>query len=215
LFVSHSMTAIASLCTRAILLRDGEVAQDGAVTDVVAEYLALTSEPIASEISVADMKHEGTGKGRFVSLTVTPLNRNGRVVTTATPGCDVALDAEIECLTDFSEANVAVVIGDRNGSRIIDVNSAIHGDFLSMKRGDIANVRFTMKDVLLKPGSYTINLWIARPGIESIDMVERAGVLTIHEDTTDVRHPETFPGLYQCRFTHSFEFKPRSLVVSR
>jgi lipopolysaccharide transport system ATP-binding protein len=39
LFVSHNMQAIAQLCDRAILLKDGEVALDGAAERVVADYL--------------------------------------------------------------------------------------------------------------------------------------------------------------------------------
>ena len=40
LFVSHSMSAITRLCTRAVLLGDGRVIKDGAVQDVVAAYLS-------------------------------------------------------------------------------------------------------------------------------------------------------------------------------
>jgi lipopolysaccharide transport system ATP-binding protein len=39
LFVSHNMAAVQSLCTRAILLREGAVANDGNVHSVVLEYL--------------------------------------------------------------------------------------------------------------------------------------------------------------------------------
>jgi lipopolysaccharide transport system ATP-binding protein len=40
LFVSHNMTAVASLCTSALLLRQGQLARVGPVNDVVSEYLA-------------------------------------------------------------------------------------------------------------------------------------------------------------------------------
>jgi lipopolysaccharide transport system ATP-binding protein len=38
-FVSHDMSAIETLCERAVLLRDGSIAADGAARDVVREYL--------------------------------------------------------------------------------------------------------------------------------------------------------------------------------
>jgi len=44
LFVSHNMTAINSLCSRAVLLREGHVAMDGAASDVVSDYLAAADE---------------------------------------------------------------------------------------------------------------------------------------------------------------------------
>lgn len=40
LFVSHNMTAIHTLCTRAVLLRPGQPAKDGPVSDMISEYLA-------------------------------------------------------------------------------------------------------------------------------------------------------------------------------
>ncbi len=40
LFVSHNMAAVSILCNRAILLRDGMVAQVGEASDVVSDYLA-------------------------------------------------------------------------------------------------------------------------------------------------------------------------------
>jgi lipopolysaccharide transport system ATP-binding protein len=40
LFISHNMSAVSALCTRAILLESGQVASDGAVADGVRQYLA-------------------------------------------------------------------------------------------------------------------------------------------------------------------------------
>jgi lipopolysaccharide transport system ATP-binding protein len=43
IFVSHDMNAISKLCTRAILLENGTVRQDGPVTTVVSNYLSMNS----------------------------------------------------------------------------------------------------------------------------------------------------------------------------
>lgn len=44
LFVSHNMTAINSLCTRALYLHNGQVASTGSPEKVIAEYLSTGSE---------------------------------------------------------------------------------------------------------------------------------------------------------------------------
>ena len=59
LFVSHNMAAITRLCSRALLLRDGRIVQDGAVDSVVATYLSGGSGD--SPISV---DFEATGRVR-------------------------------------------------------------------------------------------------------------------------------------------------------
>src|SRR5207248_4242381 len=44
LFVSHNMTAIQNLCTRAVVLSGGRVAMEGAPTDAVRAYLNPSDE---------------------------------------------------------------------------------------------------------------------------------------------------------------------------
>ena len=44
LFVSHNMTSVKTLCTRAILLEDGMIVDNGNTTDVVRNYLGLSGE---------------------------------------------------------------------------------------------------------------------------------------------------------------------------
>lgn len=41
LFVSHNLPAVTRLCSRAILLKDGQITMDGSANDVVAHYLAV------------------------------------------------------------------------------------------------------------------------------------------------------------------------------
>ena len=44
LFVSHNMTTIASLCPRALLLEDGQIAMEGATPDVIGRYVSSVRE---------------------------------------------------------------------------------------------------------------------------------------------------------------------------
>jgi hypothetical protein len=153
-------------------------------------------------LSVADMPRTGTGKGRFTSLEMVPITGDLRVLSESIPGADLLITTQIDCTADFSEANVAVILLDVNGYRLVDVNTALRGEFLSLKRGEPAVVTFHIRECLLKPGFYGVTLWLGRGGVEEIDSI--AGVSTLHvvEDATAARHTETFPGIYQCRFSH-------------
>ncbi len=202
LFVSHSMSAVSALCSRAILMRAGRVAMDDATNKVVAAYQSdRVADPNAAQ-SLAEMPRSGTGKGRFVRLDLHPADVHQRVLPAAVPGCDLLIETEVQCVTDFADANVAVVILDTNGYRVVDINTALRGESLSLVRGQSATVTFHVRDVLLKPGTYYLSLWLGRGGIESIDSIESAAVWDVHEDATS-RHTEVFPGVYQCRFTHT------------
>ena len=61
---------------------------------------------------------------------------------------------------------------------------------------------FCLKDVLLKPGRYRVNLSLGRSRVENIDYVEFAGGFDFFEPPSPSNHTEVFPGVYQCRFTH-------------
>jgi lipopolysaccharide transport system ATP-binding protein len=204
LFVSHSMQAVLALCTRAVLLRDGRVAMDGDIQRVVAEYNAERSRTEHGTVRLADLpRREGTGKGRFTSLSMTPVDRSGETLEAPVTGCDLLVETEIECSSDFSSANACLTLFDAHGVRVIDVNTALKGEFLSMQRGQRASVRFHLRDVLLRPGDYYVTLWLGRGGIETIDQVADAVMWNVHQAPSAAKHPVLFPGVYQCRFTHA------------
>jgi lipopolysaccharide transport system ATP-binding protein len=66
LFVSHNMAAIRSLCTRGLLLRDGQVAAEGDVQDVIQEYFSDLGILGGSEHSIE--QHDGRNVFGRVSL---------------------------------------------------------------------------------------------------------------------------------------------------
>jgi lipopolysaccharide transport system ATP-binding protein len=201
LFVSHSMAAISALCTSAVLLRGGRLALRGETSRVVEEYL---SERVANQSTqlVAEMPRTGSGTGRFSSLKIHAVDERGRVLSAGVPGCDVFIETEVQCVADFSDAIVAVMIFDAGAYRLIDINTALRGELLSLTRGQRAVIRFNVKEVLLKPGAYYIGLWLGRSPTDTIDYIESAGTWEVQEDVSTARHPQTFPGVYQCRFTH-------------
>ena len=200
LFVSHSMPAVSALCTRAILMRDGEVVADGATEDVVACYQSESLSQHDEAISVADMPRTGSGRGRFVSIAIETHDAIGDPLPAPVTGCNLSLTVALECRKDFAHANVAVIIYDSSAYRVIDANTALKGDVLSMQQGEAVSVRFCLTDLLLKPGTYSISLWLGRPAIEELDHV--AAVATFEMHGSPSRHTQTFPGIYQCRFTH-------------
>ena len=76
LFVSHNMSAISSLCSRAILLRQGKVAAQGPASQVVNEYLS-TEGGSSSQISWSFEDAPGSELMKFKSIKA--LNKQGEV----------------------------------------------------------------------------------------------------------------------------------------
>ena len=118
-------------------------------------------------------------------------------------GGDLEIELEIISREDIEDVNVAAIIYDVSGVRLLDVNTALKGEFLSLQRGEQARVSFRLRDLLLKPGTYMVGIWLGRGGIEEIDSVKQAASFSVEAPHSRVKHSEVFPGPYQCRFDHS------------
>ena len=92
LFVSHNMTAIQSLCTRAVWLKGGQVEEIGDTRSVVGRYLQ-TAAMSASEVCWDSPKDApGDDKVRLRRVAVVP----GREDTSAPITVETAFDIEVE-----------------------------------------------------------------------------------------------------------------------
>ena len=71
LFVSHNMSAVASLCQKAVLLRQGRVAMHGLAAEVISNYLSV-SELLwqRSELSSSAVARSGDGRVKFMAATL-------------------------------------------------------------------------------------------------------------------------------------------------
>jgi len=205
LFVSHNMGAIVSLCNRCLLIEQGSLTQDGNPSQVTGVYQTSLYSTIKDPSDLSGIERYGTGKAKFLSAKVIPMGTNVSSQSYLHPGQDLEVVLRIKAIAEIVQANVALIIYDSAGYRLIDVNTALQGSFLSLKAGEEARVTFYLQDVLLKPGVYLMGLWIGRRSIEDIDGITYATSISVEADPETLKHSETFPGVYQCRYRHHIE----------
>jgi lipopolysaccharide transport system ATP-binding protein len=201
--VSHNMAAINALSTRVIMMKDGGIVFDGPTSEATARYYSESLDIAESGASLLDRAREGNGKARFSAVSVQPLDSAGGRIEVAYPGCDLSIETEIVCQSEIADCNLAIIIYEMNGFRVVDTNTAQKGQFVSLRSGQKARARFLLRDVLLKPGKYFIGLWLGRHTMETIDHVEHATTLDIVESEETSQHSVIFPGTYLCRFENS------------
>jgi len=208
LFVSHNLAAVAALCKRAILLESGGVLRDGPAAEIAALYQARSLPPATSSHDLTNASRLGTGKAQFTSLNIAAVSSTGHPLPLATTGCDLVLHVTVRSIVACEHANLAVIVSDANGYRVIDANTAMKGQFLSLHAGQSARARLHLRNVLLRPGTYFISLWLGRGGVEEIDYIERAAMCTFCQDPHLSQHSEVFPGVYVCDFQHEVDISP-------
>ncbi len=200
--VSNNMAAINALCSRCMILNMGGIEFDGPTDKATARYYA-GSLSISSDSDLSARQREGSGKARFTSIRIQPLDSLGRPVELAYPGCDLSIDVELQCESNFAPANLAIIFYDSSGFRVVDTNTAQKGEFVSLRSGQIATAHFLLREVLLRPGKYFLGLWLGREEMEIIDHIEHAVTLDVMESEETSQHVIIFPGVYLCRFENS------------
>ena len=201
LFVSHNMTAITAFCHRAILLSKGRIVMDGPAREVTEAYQLESMENTGDEDILDNTHRTGTAAARFTSLTLQAIEPQGKVTSFLYPGCGLVIDVEVESAANpITGANVAIVIYDSSGSRLIDVNTGLRDEYLDLAANERASVRFVLNDVLLAAGTYYIGLWLGRQGVEVFDHLESVRSLRVVDDPHQTKHAYNFPGRYRCRF---------------
>lgn len=206
ILVSHNIAAINALSSRVVTLKDGGIAFDGTAAEATARYYAESLAVAEGGAHLRDRAREGNGKAFFSEIFIRALGPMGSV-DVAYPGCDLEIEFEIECRSEITDANAAIVFYDTNGYRVIDTNTAQKGEFVSMRAGQKARGRFFLHDVLLKPGKYFVGLWMGRHTMETIDSIEHAATLDVMEGEESTKHGITYPGVYLCRFDQSFSVR--------
>jgi lipopolysaccharide transport system ATP-binding protein len=201
LFVSHNIGAIVSLCNRCLLLENGKIIKDGSTSEVIEVYQSSFYHAVRDLSDLSLVERYGTGKAQFRALEVTPVNDQDATESALITGGDLKIDLTIHATENVVDANVAVIIYDSTGFRLIDVSTALQGCYLTLKSGQSAKVEFQLHDLFLKPGAYFLGLWLGRHNFEDIDGINYVTSVTVEPKVDDLKHSINFPGVYQCQFT--------------
>ena len=203
LFVSHNITAIATLCTSCLWLDKGRIFDSGPAQNIIRKYSdrQLSDEP-QSHVDLTEKARTGSGAARFTTMKLEASMSNGDASEVIKTGCQLTIELDILGKRPIKNSNVAVTIYDMQNYRLIDINTALKGEFLELEADEAAKVVFNMHDLLLRPGRYIVELWLGRGGMEDIDFVKNACIIEVHPDLAEAKHTELYPGTYQCRFMH-------------
>lgn len=208
IYVSHNLPSVLAMCKRCIWLDNGRIVADGPAGPIVRQYIESNMTQNLSGNDLSQAVHYGNGKAVFTTLDLVPLKpESDEVLSGFHTGDDLDVRISVRAEQKIADAVIAMIVYDMNGSRIIDVNTDLTGKYLTLDAGESAQVSFKLKNLLLKPGSYWIGLWMGTPNNADIDGVTYAAELKVQMDTNEVNSTVIYPGLYQCEFTDKITVK--------
>lgn len=157
LFVSHNMTAIKSLCDRAILMGKGQVVRDGNTDDVVNEYLGAESAMARTGEIPDDAPRLTNDQARFRSVRVS--DTSGAEVTNLFYGQPFSVSFECELFEEIREGVFEVSVSTADGIHVVCSTTLDEGRGPVRLRVGRHRVTAEFRNILL-PGHYSIDLGV-------------------------------------------------------
>jgi lipopolysaccharide transport system ATP-binding protein len=175
LLVSHDMTAVQALCSRALVVHQGRIAHDGDAQSSVAEYMALSAQSINTPLNLRTDRR-GTGKARLVEIEL--LDGNDRPAPTFAIGQELTLRLHLEHEhDDINLPRISLYFTSALGQRVLTVANLAAGWQERLTRPSSV-VTCRIPQLPLVPGVYQVSAFI-RDGKEPLDQIEPACVVEL------------------------------------
>ena len=175
-FVSHNLTAVVDLCTRAILIDHGGVRFDGRPAETVAEF--QRGRPAADA---------GTGlasDGAVRIAAVRLLHAGGDASPLFVTGRPMTVQVAYRAAVPVDDAHIAIDIHNADGVYCAGINTRMDNRDLGTLQGD-GRVELVMPKLCLLPGSYSISVGILDARGVPLDLQTRAYPFSVMSDRRD------------------------------
>ncbi len=170
LFVSHNISAIQNLCSRAILLNEGSIRADGPVSEVARKYAASTA---ASAEQSLEKRQDRQGSGKVIFTNCQTLLSPKRTLK-------LKLSYLNKSRKSIDNIKVSVAIKDQKGDTLANLTNTVLDQQINLaeKKGDLY---LNVEGVNLASGEYYLDLFLAsdEQNSEIFDLVEGGALLEI------------------------------------
>src|SRR2546421_6212490 len=167
IFVSHDMDAICHICSRCILLKDGEIAKTGDAADVVAAYLGGEQDQ-SPEINFPPIDSDASF--RFAGL----YNPQGETTNSFSATEPIALKCAFRVSREIEGLQFSFSVFNFKGDRIFYSPISMAKPAIPVDRAGKHHVEAVIPGRLLLPGRYSITLALHTPKTKLYDLRKQA-----------------------------------------
>jgi len=172
LFVSHNMAAVKALCTKGLVLKNGEISYAGEIDEALAIYSIVAHSTSSKVIFDAETKRSGNRNLEILSLEIS--NQQGIITNEFSIGDDINVKFGIRNNSGEARSEIGVQVKSSDDMPIFhmmardsefELHHGNHDEYFNVK----------IKDIRLFPGIYSINITASNTtGHEIFDSIENA-----------------------------------------
>ena len=133
LFVSHDLASVGSFCDRAVWIEKGHLRSEGAVRDVVADYVAGTRDRSAAAAAPSERTSDVVVLGDGMTADLIPLNDDAEAgirlsgIRFDASGDALAIAIEAKAERDVADPDLSLAIKDIRGTTLYGTGTSIEG----------------------------------------------------------------------------------------
>lgn len=169
LFVSHDISAIKSLCSKAVLLEQGKMLSFGETSNVANMYTGIVHERKAHDESQFDKSAsiERLGDKAAEYLSVEVVDQFGRAKETFMHGEEVWVSATLKVNESAKMIGLGLHVRDRTGADVAYIDNLLERRYLKdVGKGDVYKLKWRIPCVFVR-GRYDIAAVVSRPGVDA------------------------------------------------
>ncbi len=167
LFVSHNMTAIKTLCQRAVVMEQGSIASSGNVEEAIEKYLGIQDSQVKEPL----VKFEHC-KHPLESVEICLLNQT-EPTSRFCMGDSIHLQIKFQAITPIQQLHVSFELNSQQGDSILGSSSRYLTNDHFEKSVSAGTVGCSLGMVPLMPGNYSFNFYFGT-GHEETDIFHHA-----------------------------------------
>lgn len=208
IFVSHNMQAIRSLCSRAILLKEGQLVADGAVADVLQRYAAEQSTSFdVRDRALGNRLNRTRGHARITNFSITAAEAEGRDSWSFVAGDAMKLQISYEILQPVDSLGVLVsfaTVG--NNDVVTNVKHVARHD--RTEAGEGGDITVLIPRLPLRPGEFALTIGLGNHDFSVFEDILDANVNLPHVTVESAQDDWlTRTGLFS--MDYEFDHSPR------
>lgn len=176
LFVSHNMAAIQSLCSRTLLIADGQVDFDGPTDESIERYL-IHCQPKTGAFDLAQYR---TSRGPAILRSITISDLDGEQRQIFPTGSDIMFEVEILVQSPIRDPQISFGVSNVLGTRIFTLRPSWQNYGFGMVSNEL-RVRCRLRKLCLMPGPYYLKATFGDHHSD-FDVVEEVPAFEIRPD---------------------------------